>query len=78
MSATVLTGQQIPAFQFVVITGAMRMYIVHGIKASRNYTPANMLAFASTVTGKQYKRNGLRQAYEDIRAMYPDANIRPL
>lgn len=77
MTATVITGNQVPAFQLIVVAGAIRMYLRHGIKASRNYTPANMMAFASGLTGKQYPRNGLKQAYEDLRAAYPE-HVKPL
>jgi hypothetical protein len=78
MSATVIKGPQIPMFQLIMITSAMRLYINTGMKANRSYTPANMLAYASTLTGKTYKRTALKEAYNDLREGFPDAQIRPL
>lgn len=78
MTATVITGPQIPVFQLIVITSAMRLYIKTGMRANRAYTPANMIAYASKITGKAYKRNGLTEAYNDLRDGFPDVNIKPL
>ncbi len=69
MSTVIDTKESIGQFQLFVVRRAIQMYLNHGIKASRAYTPANMIAFASQFTGKQYKRNGLRQAYLDLCAL---------
>lgn len=53
-------------FAAMVLVRAIRMYVSHGIKASRNYTPANMLAAASRITHKQYKRGQLAMAADDV------------
>jgi hypothetical protein len=53
-------------FACTVVASAMRLYLKTGIKANRSYTPTNMLAKASSITGKTYKRNQLALAADDL------------
>ena len=55
-------------FAAATIRSAMVLYIATGMKASRTYTPKNMLAAASRITGKPYKRGrgGLKLAAADL------------
>lgn len=49
------------------IASALRLYARTGMKANRAYTPSNMLAAATGITGKQYKRGQYVQAADDIK-----------
>lgn len=42
-------------YQAVVMKQALRLYKDTGIKANRMYTPRNMMAMATKITGKQFK-----------------------
>lgn len=66
------TPQQIEAYRIKVIASAMRMYLDHGITASRMYTPPAMREAARTLTGRRYvrSRRGLQEAYADLTALY--------
>lgn len=50
-----------------VLASALKLYGEHHIKANRAYTPKNMLAAATRITGKTYKRGAYLQASEDVR-----------
>ena len=71
MSVALVGAEQVTMYQFVVIRAAMKLYLNTGMKANRDYTPANMMAFATRCTGRKYKRNELRQAYDDLCALEP-------
>ena len=77
---TVITGEDIPRFQKIVVCSAMTLYINTGMKANRAYTPTNMLAFATQCTGKTFKKgkNGLIAAYNAMREQFPDLNLKAL
>jgi hypothetical protein len=66
------TPQQIEAYRIKVIASALRMYLDHGIKANRMYTPPAMREAATTLTGRRYvqSRRGLQEAYADLTALY--------
>lgn len=53
-----------------VLRSAIRLYVHTGMKANRAYTPSNMLAAASKISGESYPRGkaGLRLAYADLTA----------
>lgn len=56
-------------FQIVVVAKGIELYLKTGIKPSRMWTPSNMLATASKITGKTYKRGQLAQAAADLKAL---------
>jgi len=58
--------QGIDTFRAFVIASALRLYAKTGMKANRAYTPSNMLAAASAMTGKKYKRGQYEQAANDL------------
>jgi hypothetical protein len=69
---TVLAApSQIDRFRAVVVCSAMKMYLDHGIKVNRMYTPENMRNVASEYTGKVYARSrkGLVTAHADLAAL---------
>lgn len=49
-----------------VLQSALRMYARTGMKANTAYTPTRMLAAASSITGKKYKRGAYLQAADDL------------
>ena len=55
-------------FRAVVVAKALRLYAATGIKANRAYTPKNMRAVATEVTGLKFKARdylGAAKALED-------------
>ena len=65
---------QVGAAQVIILAGALRLYLRTGMKPNRAYTPTNMRAAASRITGVEYPRGrkGLELASEHldtIRAM---------
>lgn len=67
--ATVITGDNIPKFQALVIASALELYARTGIRAGRAYTPSKMLAMASKLTGKTFKRGEYLPAASAIREL---------
>ena len=67
------TPVQIEAFRIRVIQSAMKLYLDHGIRASRMATPQNLRDLTSKLTGKVYARSrkGLEQAQTDLLTLYP-------
>ena len=67
------TPVQIEAFRIRVIQSAMKLYLDHGIRASRMATPQNLRDLTSKLTGKVYTRSskGLEQAQTDLLTLYP-------
>lgn len=57
-------------FACIAVKHALKLYIKTGMKANRDYTPANMKAFVTRHTGKDYARSakGLQQAHDDLDA----------
>ena len=70
---TSFVGDQVPDMQAIVIRKAIQMWVNHGIKANRAYTPGNMAATASRITGLKYtsSKKSLQKAADDIKTMYP-------
>ena len=62
---------QIERYRLTVVRSAIRLYLDHGIKANRMYTPANLKHVVSGYTGKTYgrSRKGLEAAYADLNAL---------
>jgi hypothetical protein len=58
----------IKVYQFTVIRAALKLYLNTGVKANTSYTPSNMVAKISEVTGKHYttKRASMEQALSDL------------
>lgn len=65
---TMFTGPQVQIVQAAVLKSAIKMYVNTGMKVNTAYTPANMLATASKITGKAYKRGQLKAAWADLEA----------
>ncbi len=53
-------------YRATVIASALRLYAQTGMKANRAYTPSNMLAAATQITGKTYKRGHYLRAAFDL------------
>tara|TARA_R110000868_G_scaffold135728_1_gene348280 strand:+ start:345 stop:557 length:213 start_codon:yes stop_codon:yes gene_type:complete len=67
-----ITGNNINRYAIVVLASALKLYAKTGIKASRAYTPTNMLATATRHTGNKYKRGDYMTAHDDLRALIAD------
>jgi hypothetical protein len=57
-------------FQLFALAKGLEFYAKHGFGLNTGYTPKNMLATASSITGKKYKRTQLLEAAADLRAEY--------
>jgi len=59
---------QVAAAQVIILAGALRLYLRTGMKPNRAYTPTNMRAAASRITGVEYPRGrrGLELASEHL------------
>lgn len=66
--AIVITGPLIPIYTMLVVKSALSMYVRFGIKANTAYTPANMQAFVTRITGVKYKRGQCAIALKDLTA----------
>lgn len=55
-------------YRALAVMHALRFYARTGMKVNTAYTPKNMIAAASQITGKKYKRSQLEQAANDIEA----------
>lgn len=75
-SATTITGNAINWLQVRMILSAGDLYLKHGIKASRNATPANLRSLCTAYTGKEYvrSRKGLETALADLRSLFHGVN----
>jgi hypothetical protein len=51
--AVIATGTGVSVFQASAIKGALKLYANTGIKANRAYTPKNMMAMVTKITGKK-------------------------
>lgn len=60
------TPSEISMFQALAIKGALKLYVNTGIKANRAYTPSNMLAMVTKITGKKFKRGQNAQALKEL------------
>ena len=55
------------SFQCLAIASALELYAKTGIKVNRAYTPTAMLATASHLTGKKFKRGQYVEAAAALR-----------
>lgn len=71
--ATVFTGDQVADFRAITIRRAILLWVQHGIKPNRAYTPGAMARAAADITGLSYSssKKSLQKAADDIAAMYP-------
>lgn len=53
-------------FRAVTIASGLRLYAKTGIKPNRSWTPTAMLAAATGITGKPYKRGQFLIAADDV------------
>lgn len=67
-SAAYIGPDAVSLFRATLIKHAIDLYVTTGVKVNRAYTPSAMLATASAITGKPYKRGkaGLRLAAFDL------------
>lgn len=54
-------------FAAVALRLAIDLYVKTGMRANRAYTPTNMRAAATRITGKTYKRTELAKASADLK-----------
>lgn len=69
VGGTVFSGAEaVSIYQATTLKVALSMYAKTGMKVNRAYTPKNMLATASRITGKTYKGKGGQyfQAVHDL------------
>lgn len=65
--ATVFSGRDaVEVFRAKTLATALRLYAKTGMKPNRMYTPTNMLAAASQMTGKTFKRGQFEQAAQAL------------
>jgi len=67
-----MKNPEVEGFVLLVLKNAIKMYVNHGIKANRTYTPKNMLLKAGEITGKSYKRGELPVALADLQSKYDE------
>lgn len=72
----VFSGKEgVATYRAIAIKGALRMYAKTGLKANRAYTPTAMLAAATEITGKTFKRGQYEEAAAAIQE-WLDARLR--
>ena len=57
---------EIQRYQVNVIKKALELYVKSGIQVNRMYTPKNMMATASVLTGKKFKARDYKGAIEAL------------
>lgn len=56
------SGEDITVFQARVLRKALEIWVKHKLRVNRAYTPKAMLATASRITGRDFKRGQYAQA----------------
>ena len=71
MTAALTTPEQIDRFAATAVSHGIKFYLDHGMQVNRAYTPTNMRAFVTRITGTTYARSkkGLTRAYNDLKAL---------
>lgn len=65
--AVVCSGRAaVDVFRAKTLATALRLYAKTGMKVNRAYTPTNMLATATAITGEKFKRGQFEQAAEAL------------
>ena len=74
---TVITGKAIVGYQALSLVHGLRLYLKTGLKATRQYTPTNMVASAKLFTGKSYPRTkkGMTEALADLEALMAEKSL---
>ncbi len=65
-SSTTFTGDGIALYQAMTLKSALSLYAKCGMIPTRGYTITKMLAAASQITGKKYKRGEATKAADDM------------
>ncbi len=60
-------------FVALAVKSAISLYLKTGMQANRAYTPKNMRAFVTRLTGKTYKASELQKAHDDLAALIETA-----
>lgn len=55
-------------YQAIVVKQALKMWIEHGMKVNRDYTPKRMVLTATTITGKSFKPRDYKGAFAALEA----------
>ena len=71
------TKDGILAFNVITLKAGLKIYHKHKIRVNRHLTPAKMLACASRVSGKAYKRGQYQLAIDDLQAWLDERKERP-
>jgi hypothetical protein len=67
MSAIVFSGAPaVSVYVAITLKHGLRLYAKTGMKPNRAWTPTNMLAKASEITGKTFKRGQFQQAIDAL------------
>lgn len=61
------TGGAINAYVALTVASALKLYARTGIKANRAYTPKNMMAVATKVTGKKFAARDYMGAHDALK-----------
>ena len=65
--AVVFSGRDaVEVFRAKTLASALRLYAKTGMKPNRMYTPTNMLAAASQITGTKFKRGQFEEAAKSL------------
>lgn len=67
-AGTMTTITNMGGFQAIVIASALELYAATGMKANSAYTPRNMMAAATRITGQKFKPRDYLGAAEALRA----------
>jgi len=60
---------QIDAYRALVVAKGLEFWAKHKMRLNRAYTPSNLMAAASQITGKKYRARDYLVAAADIREM---------
>jgi hypothetical protein len=73
------TPDKIKMFQYLTIRSAMYLYLRTGMLANKAYTPKNMRAMVTKVTGHTYQssRKGTERAFCDLNDWIKEQELKP-
>lgn len=67
---TVITNPDPDMMQLITLKGALKLYAKTGMLPTRGMTITRMLALATSITGKPYKRGQAQKASDDLHALW--------
>lgn len=67
MTASVFTGPTVNAYVALTVARALDLYAKTGMKVNRAYTPKNMMATATKLTGQKFKARDYAGASKALR-----------